>query len=360
MPANHLIFELRTGRDTENTPETATQLFATLPKLRNKPWHKILNQDEHLSFEILSLNQTIYFLAYVPERLAEYVKSLLQASYPEIDISLLNHDPLDHFVAAFYQIEENNYAENQSQFLSFGHLKLTKPSYLPLKDYRDFTDIDPIATILSTLSKAGPYDKIAIQYVVDKSNIKISVPAANPLTTTGETPQPNPEDQSLIKKKQKSSTLKTNIRLVVSSNFQDRAEIILENLTTAFQSMTQSDSNSLKLEKSRVIKSRFIEQLKNRNFTTHGNALLSLEELATLYHLPNKKLAGIPNIAWGKNLLGEPPENLPVINQNTPKKEKQEINPYAKTSYKNQETIYGLKREDRRRHMYVIGKNWNW
>ena len=73
-------------------------------------------------------------------------------------------------------------------------------------------------------------------------------------------------------------------------------------------------------------------------------------------HLPNKKLATIPNIAWGKTLLGEPPEDLPVVSKDTPPEIKNNINPFARTTYKNQQVVYGIKRNDRRRHMYVIGK----
>ncbi|NCN07018.1 MAG: type IV secretion system DNA-binding domain-containing protein [Candidatus Pacebacteria bacterium] len=83
---------------------------------------------------------------------------------------------------------------------------------------------------------------------------------------------------------------------------------------------------------------------------------LSIDELASILHLPSSSLEPIQNISWGKNLMGEPPENLPIVTREMPIEQKKEINPFAKTLYKNQEAVYGLKREDRRRHMYVIGK----
>jgi DNA helicase HerA-like ATPase len=93
---------------------------------------------------------------------------------------------------------------------------------------------------------------------------------------------------------------------------------------------------------------RTLDQTPNQHF--------SLQELATLYHLPNEKLATIPNIAWGKTLLGEPPENLPVVTRDLELSAKKEINAFAKTTFKNAAAVYGIKRADRRRHMYVIGK----
>jgi ABC-type oligopeptide transport system ATPase subunit len=55
-------------------------------------------------------------------------------------------------------------------------------------------------------------------------------------------------------------------------------------------------------------------------------------------------------------LLGEPPENLPTFTH-TPEAERKDLNLFAKAEFKNQEEIFGIRREDRRRHMYVIGKS---
>lgn len=366
MSSRHVILELRTGRDAEHTPETAAQLFATLPKLRRNLYYKLLNQDEHLSFEVLSLSQTIYFLCYVPERLAEYLRSLLQASYPEIMINQLDFDPLDHFVNIHKHQDQLQYLSDQSTYLSLGHLKLTSPDYLPLKDYKDFTNIDPLATVLSVLAKAGPFDKVGIQLVISKNNLgwrskgysqvdKKNLNIAGELTGSSTTKEAHPQ-KDLIQKKLKTTSLKTAIRLMVASNNQDRADILLENLTNSFQAITQSESNSFYLWKSFLFKNLFIRDIKNRSFGLTNNFNLSLDELATIFHLPNVNLSTIPNIAWGKNLLGEPPENLPIVIRNMDSSLKKEINPYAKVIYKNQEVVYGLKRADRRRHMYVIGK----
>jgi len=366
MSSRHVILELRTGRDAEHTPETAAQLFATLPKLRHNLYYKLLNQDEHLSFEALSLSQTIYFLCYVPERLSEYLRSLLQASYPEIMINQLDFDPLDHFVNIHKHQDQLQYLSDQSTYLSLGHLKLTNPDYLPLKDYKDFTNIDPLATVLSVLAKAGPFDKVGIQLVISKNNLgwrskgysqvdKKNLNIAGELTGSSATKEAHPQ-KDLIQKKLKTTSLKTAIRLMVASNNQDRADILLENLTNSFQAITQSESNSFYLWKSFLFKNLFIRDIKNRSFGLTNNFNLSLDELATIFHLPNTNLSTIPNIAWGKNLLGEPPENLPIVIRDMDSALKKEINPYAKVIYKNQEVVYGLKRADRRRHMYVIGK----
>lgn len=82
---------------------------------------------------------------------------------------------------------------------------------------------------------------------------------------------------------------------------------------------------------------------------------LSSEELASQFHLPHAGLASLKNLAWGKTLLGEPPENLPAFSR-IPEEQRSEVNFIAKTEFKNSEQVFGLKTIDRRRHVYAIGK----
>lgn len=341
MPTRHTVLELRTGRDSEHTPETAAQFFSTLPKLHNHLGYKLLGKDESLSFELLVQNQTIYFLAWVPDRLVSYLTSLLTSSYPEIMITPLASDPLENFQP---EKSATHFADQLSTYLAAGHLKLKRPDYLPLRTYVDFHDIDPLATVLSTLSQAKPADRMVVQLVVAQDNDRWRYV------------DPTQPQQELITKKLKSTTLRCAIRLLVTADSQERANLLLETLGTAFGSITQSEGNAFKLRRPLLSKKGLRNALIRRSFYRTYRLHLSVEELATIYHLPNKKLAHISNIAWGKNLLGEPPENLPIVTREMDPELKKDINPYAKTQYKNSENVYGIKRADRRRHMYVIGK----
>jgi hypothetical protein len=360
MPTPHSLLELRTGRDATHTPETALQLFSTLPSLKNQLWHRVRGQNERISFEMLVFNQTIYFMAYLPTRLVEYTTSLLQASYPEIMITPLEYDPF----TSFDPKNPHSYADQQSPYMSLGNLKLSQAEYFPLKTYQDFSDIDPLATVLSSLSNSEPNDRIGIQFVMsnDGDNWKRKgFSRVSDLKKTGDdrtdaeknTPTPY---KTLIEKKLAQKGLRTAIKLVVSSDSQERCDLILETLATAFQSISQSEGNSLVLKKPILDKNGLLKSIVERSFSNSPKQHLSLEELATLYHLPNQKLSTIANIAWGKTLLGEPPQNLPIISRDMDPEAKRDINPFARTTFKNHSAIYGVKRDDRRRHMYVIGK----
>jgi type IV secretory pathway VirB4 component len=104
------------------------------------------------------------------------------------------------------------------------------------------------------------------------------------------------------------------------------------------------------------IKKSFLISLQHRSIKhAPKNQIFSDKELATIWHMPGAKLAGIKNISWGKRQKGEPPQNLPNAREAT-EEEKKEIVWIGKTDFKNQEVIFGIKKKDRFKHMYVIGK----
>lgn len=360
MLAKHQIFELRTGRDAQHTPETAVQLLATLPKLKNHPLYKLIGINERISFEIMVQNQTIYFLTVIPTRLAKYIKGAISASYPEALINPLGFDPVESFssLPSTGQPLDTNHYSGQKAKLDMGYLTLRNHQYLPLKTYRDFQDVDPLVTLLSTLSQNDPEDQILIQVNLAKDSERWKYTGRSQVSSSAgsESSSRSHPQKALIEKKLSQPSLKVSIKLAVSSSSSERSRLILENIAAAFNSISQSEGNSLILRRVLILKKQFFKSIKERSFSLWGRIHLTLEEIATFYHLPNERLAVIPNIAWGKNLLGEPPENLPIITRDTDPKLKKETNVFAQTTFKNSDVKYGILRPDRRRHMYVIGK----
>ncbi len=388
MPARHFILELKTGRDSKHTPEAAVQLFATIPELRNGLLYKLLGKDEHLSFEILIADQLIRFLCYVPERLVDYLKAAILASYPEATITALEQDPVAELFptdSATAVAPDPEMASQHSSGLPLieqftdklselplstglvtclGSLRLRHQEYLPLKTFQDFKDVDPLVTLLSTVSKADPGYHTLIQLcVADEGehwkaagHTAIGGKAVLTLTGEGSVSSLSHPQQALIEKKLKTRGLRVGIKLAVQGPDIRRCRNLMETIAATYNSMSQSEGNALELSTTYFFKRHFLKTIVARDFFRSAKAHFMLEELATLFHLPNEELSVIHNIAWQKNLLGEPPENLPVILKQSPPEIKKEINVFAQTIYKNANVKYGLWRSDRRRHMYVIGK----
>jgi hypothetical protein len=75
---------------------------------------------------------------------------------------------------------------------------------------------------------------------------------------------------------------------------------------------------------------------------------LSQEELATMYHLPTVTVKST-GIEWITSLKLEPPSDLPDDNENG-------VTFIGNTNFHGHSQKYGIRSDDRRRHVYIIGK----
>ncbi len=80
--------------------------------------------------------------------------------------------------------------------------------------------------------------------------------------------------------------------------------------------------------------------------------LLSAEEVATLWHVPNI-LVKTPNMDWVISKKLEPPVNLPVEGVTDPP---DSLTVLGESVFQGQRLRFGIRPDDRRRHIYVIGK----
>lgn len=339
----HQLFEIRTSRDSEHTLEAAVQLFSTLPNPKQGWWRRLGQQDERLSFELICQYQSISWLVWVPTRLAPYVQSLILGSYKEAIITELSVDPIDQFLKPFQP-------DLPLPALAVASLKLKHQEYLPLKTFKEFKDIDPLVGVVSTLAQLEPQDQVIIQLLLSDNGDGWKARG------TAQVSQPEHPQKEMISRKISLRGLRASLRIAVASSSTERSQILLESLSAAYQGLSQSEGNNLVLAKPLVHRQGLIKAIQNRRFSHWPSYHLSLEEIATLFHFPSKQLAHLTNISWGKNLLGEPPEALPVIYPGMPSELRRDINPFARTNFKNNSSVYGLHKVDRRRHLYVIGK----
>jgi len=348
------IFEIRVPKDNEETPEAAEAFFKALPSVKNSLWAKLTRNQTALSFEMATVNQRIYFLAAVPAHFASYFVSQLTAQYPQ---ALIN--PVGDYLPYFFP--ENLDEKEKMETSAFGQLCFDKPAYLPLKTYLDFRDIDPLSTVLGTLSKLQPQTRALIQVLVSAASSKWQDEGTRLASTLYPTSDPDrkiPHPQkNLIEQKIKQTGFTTGIKLLVFGQKPIENQQVLENIAGSFGTIASGEGNKLVLATPTFWqKSGFFKSIFQRNPAfVPSSQVLTASELATVYHLPNKQLSKIKNIAWGGTVKGEPPENLPVSTDLT-EEEKKEINFFAKTEFKSQETVFGIKNNDRRKHLYIIGK----
>ena len=338
--SNLVLYEIKIPRSSEKTPEAALQFFAGLSILPKKPFLSF-KTPVSVCFEIVSVQQSIHFLLAAPPELAPHLESQLTAQYPDAVLFKLPKDYLPAYLAA----HPNS---------NFGQLVLGAPFYLSLRTYKDFKEVDPLSGILGTMSKAGPNDFLLVQILIAAAGNwqgygRSLIEKGVQLDATHSKPHPFAKQ---IQDKIQMGGFRTAIRLVASSSQ------LLSNLTGSFGTYTSGEGNYLKFKKPSLLeKNKLLKSIIDRSFQfAPTNQILNLEELGSIWHLPGESLAGIRNIAWGTTLTGEPPQNLPVA-EGLEEADKMQINFIARTEFKNRVATFGIKKNDRRRHLYIVGKS---
>jgi len=331
------LIEIKVPKNNEKPLEATVQFLASFASLPSKQLFSF-KPPVSLCLEIALVEQTIHFLIVCPKDLTALVESQIYSQFPESTLNFLPKDYLSAFLPTFQP--------------HFGQLSLRGPFYLPLRTFRDLKDTDPLSSILGTMSKAGPKDFMVCQILIAQAGnwqkFAQNIIEKGITTPDGKTIA-HPQAKN-ISKKLTTTGYWTAIRLLTNS------EETLNILSNSF-SVFQSEVNGFKFQKPRFYqKNKLLEAIRNRTFIyAPKNQVLNLEELASLWHPPSELLSGIKNISWGQTTQSEPPVNLPVATD-LDEADKQQINFIARTEFKNRIVTFGIKKPDRRQHMYIIGK----
>ena len=346
---SYSVLEIRPAKDSESSIENFVHFLAALQNSLGKASFGLFSsQSSAISLEIACLNQTVYFIISCPTSLVSLIKSQLAAQYPSSVITLMQ-DYLQPWL------------KHGQPYLA--QINLSSPSYLPLNTVTD-QNPDHMASVLGVLSRLGPDQSAIIQILFTSSPKNWSAYAQKLITPPPPIPdqpsQPPHPQKTLIEEKLKYPVYQADIRLIGIN--QDRAvsQKIVSRMASAFGVYSLPDGNSFSLKSPRNSNSQ--QKLKNsvinRSMSTASKDFsLNYLEIASLFHLPDSRLSEIRNIAWGKTLKGEPPAKLPIPDNLSPE-EKKQINFFARTEFKNKMSVFGIKKgEDRRRHMYILGKS---
>ncbi|HSW88450.1 MAG TPA: DUF87 domain-containing protein [Candidatus Saccharimonadales bacterium] len=340
-----VILEVRTSRTGEETPEAMVQFLSSLLNLKKRVFY-VYRTGIPISLEMAVIDQRIHFYISLPAQYQAFVESQLAAQYPKVLISKVK----DYLPDVF----------KNPQTLYAGQLKLLHNFMYPIRTTVDFKEVDPMASIISILSKAQSGDVAVIQCLL--------VPVSNGWQRSGRkfidtkktdasgSAIPNPYTQ-VVTQKIAYNGFKVAIRIVVNSETLERSNHYLHEIAHSFASFNNPSGNGLVLrkpilwQKNRLLNAILYRQKKFMPM----RQILNVAELATMFHFPTMALANIPNISWHKVILSDPPEMLPIAEGLTDE-EKSNINFFASAQFKNKPTTFGIKLKDRRRHVYVIGK----
>ena len=339
-----VFIQIKTARTEEETPLAMAQILSSLTSLVNRVF-LTYKRGVPFSLEIAYHDSLIHFYIVVPKHYQPLVESQILSQYPK---ALLARVP-DYLPAIL----------KQETPLKLGRIKLRSSSYLPLKTFEDGKDVDLLSSVLGVLSKLPVDDNVVIQYMLVPTTsgswqshganaTQITTKKADGTVTTSSHPS-----AAEITKKISQNGFRTSIRILVKSANPG----VFSQIASSFSVYNNAAGNSFMVQrtypwqKARLLKA-FSERSKKYVSRHH---IMNIAEIASLYHFPTMILANIPNISWTKTILSDAPEALPVA-AFLSEEEKNDVNFFARTVFKNSETVFGIKRKDRRRHMYIIGK----
>lgn len=375
-----LILEI--PRTNDKSELAAEQMFASLHGiLRDRAELKQTGGiQEHLSFEIASVNGQIRFYVWVPTSLRSFVEGQMYAQYPSVQIHEADEDYVAH--------------ERNHSVIYNSEITLTNSEFLPIKSFQSF-EVDPLAGITGTLAKLETTgEEIWIQILVrpiadewHKSaeswikrvksgrgggafssigsgglDLKWLFGALEALWKPPEmgaggqatVKEVSERDKTRISEAEKKATklgYQVKIRLAYLGESQTNAKLQMQAIVGTFKQFNSTNLNGFRMTKT-SFRSEDLEQYRARLFSDKGY-ILNIEEVASVFHLPHTNVE-TPNIVWASSKTAEPPAKLPVLSGDSAIDEN--ISAFGLTNFRGINHQFGMLREDRSRHMYIIGQ----
>ena len=338
---DYVLMQMAVPRDNEIKIDAAEQLFASLYNIHKTGFWSFLTPQPHMSFEIVAKQEDIRFYAAVPRRLMDLVEKQVHGAYPGADIK---------------EVDEYSIFSEKGK-IAFAAMRLKNAPYMPIRIFRDLPT-DPLSSITSVLAKMGPGEGAVIQVIIQPTSSKwrslgrsyiskVKKDESNPEKANFKV---DPKSLEAIEQKTSKPGFNAVVRLVISSDTQENAKMHLENLLTSFGQFSSDYNYFTKVKFPLFTKNLFMMDFIYRYFPVFSlpfyqqYSTLNSDELATLYHLPNKTVE-TAFIYWLNAKRAPAPSQIPTSGMYL-----------GKSRYRGVERSIYISDEDRRRHMYIIGK----
>ena len=377
ISSDNVLLILEIPKTNDKKELAAEQLFASLHGiLRDKRELKLSRgAQEHVSFEVASVNGQIRFYVWTPRSLQSFVEGQIYAQYPTVQIHQASEDYTEH--------------ERDHSVTYTTEMTLTASEFLPIKTFQTF-EVDPLAGITGTLAKLEStgeelWIQVLAKPVEDSWQIeadhwisRLREGSASILPSVGGSmrwlgglfaalwrppeeglaggkgPEISERNKTRIAEAEKKATklgYEVKIRLAYLGENQTNAKLRMQALVGTFKQFNSTNLNGFKPIKAAYGK-EFLEKYRRRAFFGEG-FILNIEELASVFHLPHTNVE-TPNIVWASAKTAEPPSKLPVLTGSDTNDD--QISAFGVTNFRGINHQFGMLRYDRSRHVYIIGQ----
>jgi len=334
---DYVLLQVAVPFDNELKIDVAEQMLASLYAIKKGGFLSFLKLQPHLAFEIVAKHEDIRFYVSVPKDLRDMVEKQINGAYPDAEI---------------LEVPEYNLF-SQNGRVAFAELELKESRHKPIKLFKDLPT-DPLSSITTVLAKMGPEEGAAIQILISPADNKwrsegksyISGVKKNEADPEKAKFKADPKTLEAIENKCSKPGFKTVIRMVVSAENQQMADSHLSNLKSTFEQFS-SDLNRFGRRKiwwKAGFMVDFIYRYQPLFYFRGCRTILNSEELATIFHFPNKQVE-TPHIYWLYSKRSPAPVKIP-----------KEGLYLGKSVYRGVTRPVYVSDDDRRRHLYIIGK----
>jgi len=333
-----VLLQVALPRNNEAKIDVMEQLFAGFYSIKKGGWKQKFSVQPAISFEIVARREDIRFYVWTPSKLKDLVEKQINGAYPEAEV---------------VEVDEYNIFEEGSR-VAYKSLQLGKNNYYPIKTFKDLAT-DPLLAMTSALAKMGPDEAAVIQIVISPAESDWQKEGGKFVSDTkkqesdAERAKFSTSGKTLeaIEAKIAKPGFETSIRIVAVAKSEEVANSTVTNISGAFAQFS-GDLNNLKSRKINR-KSAFMEDFLYRYqpmFNTFGNhvSIFNSEELATIFHFPNKQVT-TPHIHWLNAKVAPAPSQIPT-----------EGLFLGVSAYRGVKRPVYISNEDRMRHLYIIGK----
>lgn len=283
-----------------------------------------------IAFEIVIRDGFLYFFVACQRSDIDLIRGQLYSQYPHLELA-----------------EVADYSGVFSVSSTVATVRLERPDVYPIKTYKGL-ETDFLTNLSGLATSVGKNELLAMQIIIQPMNTEAATYKLKEMVHSSwrGTMRKNSSLREELEQNESQKLNKTLFRTTmrIAANGPAKSDAMVTSVAALFKLLDNTNLNTLKL-------------WKKNNQTQSGIAYssrqeapkqfrLSSEELATLFHLPYAG-ASIAQVAVSKIKTAEPPINLPV---------KPHVVPFAVTNFRGVATEFGIKREDRRKHLYIIGK----
>ena len=329
-----VLLQIKVPRGNEVKIDVAEQLFGTLASLRKSGGLLgMFTPQPHLAFEIVALHESVRFFVACNKFHQDLIEKQIHGAYPDAEIK-----PVPEY-NIFSETGETAYAQ----------LKLKSSDYYPIKTFRDLPT-DPLSSLTSAFAKMQANEGAAIQLII--------APAGSSWKDAGrkwlknqkdpgdeKKPKAPPDAKELeaVEGKLAKAGFDVSLRIATSSTSKESAKAHLTNIKASLEQFSgpYNSFTGAKVYSEKGFLTDFIYRYMPR---FEKPSVLTADELASLFHFPNKSIE-TPYISWLSSKRAPAPEKIPSSGLFL-----------GRSVFRGVDRPVYLSEDDRRKHMYIIGR----